>query len=131
VKFKRTLLLVGIVLLLLPAGMAYSSQMTLQDLINLGSTGYQVEDKLFYNFSYSSSGSNGASPVPASGVGVTPLNIPLNPGWLFQAPWSAGPTQTMDSLISYSVKVLDDGPPITDISARMQGFGHVNRGLLS
>ncbi len=127
---KRILLLVWIVLLLLPAGVAYCSQMTLADLIGFGSTGFQVQDKLFYDFTYSSSASGGATAVPASGVGVTPLNIPLNPGWLFQAAWSVGPGQTMDSLISYSVKVLDGGPPITDVSARMQGFGQVSQGIV-
>ena len=129
-RFKRVLLVIGIVLLLLPAGIAYSLEMTLADLVALGSEGYQVQDKLFYDFSYSSSGSGGATAIPADGVGVTPIDIPLNPGWLFQAPWTAGPGQTLDSLISYSVRVLDGGPPITDISARMQGFGHVNQGIV-
>lgn len=129
-RFKRVLLVIGIALLLLPAGMAYSSQMTLADLIALGSTGYQVEDKLFYNFSYSSTGSGGATAVPASGVSVTSLEVALNPGWLFNAAWTAGPGQTMDSLISYSVKVLEGGPAITDISAKMEGYGQVNQGLV-
>ena len=129
-KFKRMFLMIAIVLLLLPAGMAYSSQMTLADLIALGHEGYQVQDKLFYDFFYSSSGSNGATAIPAEGVGVTPLDVPLNPGWVFQAPWTAGPGQTLDSLISYSVKVLDGGPPITDISAKMEGFGHVSQGIV-
>ena len=133
-KFKKRLLVFGIVLLLLPAGMAYSNSITipntLADLIALGSEGYQVQDKLFYDFFYSSSASGGADPVPASGVGVTPLDIPLNPGWLFQAPWSVGQGQTMDSLIQYSVKVLDGGPPITDISAKMEGYGHFSQGIV-
>jgi hypothetical protein len=129
-RFKRVLLVIAIVLLLLPAGMAYSAQMTLADLVALGSTGYQVQDKLFYDFFYSSSGSGGATPIPASGVGVTPIDVPLNPGWLFQAPWTAGPGQTLDSLIQYSVRVLDDGPPITDISAKMEGFGHASQGIV-
>jgi hypothetical protein len=123
-------LMIAIVLLLLPAGMAYSSQMTLADLVALGSTGYQVQDKLFYDFFYRSSGFNGATAIPAEGVSVTPLDVPLNPGWLFEAPWTAGPGQAIDSLISYSVRVLDDGPPITDISAKMEGFGHVNQGIV-
>ena len=129
-RFKRVLLVIGIVLLLLPAGMAYSAQMTLADLVALGSTGYQVQDKLFYDFFYSSSGSGGAVPIPASGVSVTPIDLPLNPGWLFNAAWIAGPGQTLDSLISFSVRVLDGGPPITDISARMEGYGQIEQGIV-
>ena len=129
-RFKRVLLVIAIVLLLLPAGMAYSAQMTLADLIALGSTGYQVQDKLFYDFFYSSSGSGGAVAIPAEGVSVTPIDIPLNPGWLFEAAWAAGPGQTLDSLIQYSVRVLDGGPPITDISARMEGYGQISQGLV-
>jgi len=129
-RFKRVLLVIAIVLLLLPAGMAYSAQMTLADLVALGSTGYQVQDKLFYDFFYSSSASGGAAAVPAEGVAVTPIDIPLNPGWLFEAAWAAGPGQTLDSLIQYSVRVLDGGPPITDISAKMEGFGQIEQGLV-
>ena len=129
-RFRRVLLVIGIVLLLLPAGMAYSAQMTLADLIDFGSDGYQVQDKLFYDFFYSSSASGGAVAIPASGVSVTPIDIPLNPGWLFNAAWTAGPGQTVDSLIQYSVRVLDGGPPITDISARMEGYGQISQGLV-
>jgi hypothetical protein len=131
-KFKRISLVIGIVLLLLPIGIAHSNSIpgTLADLIALGSTGYQVQDKLFYDFFYSSSGSGGAVAIPASGVSVTPIDIPLNPGWLFNAAWAAGPGQTMDSLISYSVRVLDGGPPITDISARMEGYGQIEQGIV-
>jgi hypothetical protein len=131
-RFKRILLVIGIVLLLLPVGIAHSNSIpsTLADLVALGSTGYQVQDKLFYDFFYSSSGSGGAVAIPAEGVSVTPIDIPLNPGWLFNAAWAAGPGQTLDSLISYSVRVLDGGPPITDISARMEGYGQISQGIV-
>ena len=98
--------------------------------VGLGSSGCVLDDKLFSNFTYSGSGSGGAVPLPASGVTVTAFNTPLFPGFQFQAPWSVGPGQTLDSLLQYDVKVLSGGHAITDIHASMGGFGHVPDGIV-
>ena len=42
--------------LTLSPGLVKATPQNLQDLINLGATGFQIDDKLFYNFAYASSG---------------------------------------------------------------------------
>jgi hypothetical protein len=104
------------------------SNVGLDTYIALGSSGCQIDDKLFYNFSYSGSGSGGASAIPAAGVTVTALDQPLFPGLQFQAAWSVGPGQSLDSLIQYVVSVLPGGRPIEDIYAAMVS-GHAPDGI--
>ena len=103
--------------------------LTYAELVLLGRDGGYLQDKLFYNFTYQGSGSGGAVPIPASGVTVTLLDVPFNPGFTFNAAWSAGPGQTLDSLLQFDVMVLTGGTPISDISLRIGGFGHVVNGL--
>jgi hypothetical protein len=103
----------------------------LADLINLGSTGIQIDDKLFFDFSYVGSGFGGAVAIPASGIAVTPIDTPLNPGLQFNAPWSVGPGQGLDSFISYSVRVLEGGAAIEDVSATMAGVVAQDGGFVS
>jgi hypothetical protein len=103
---------------------------TLADYVALGATGCEIDDKLFYDFEYTSTGSGGATPVPADGVAVTPITIPFNPGFIFNAPWSVGPGQLLDSMINYTVVVLEGGAQIKDLSARMTGFSAVPDGLV-
>ncbi len=104
---------------------------TIADFIALGPNGCQIGDKLFYAFSYVGSGFGGATAIPADGVAVTPISTPLNPGLIFNAAWTAGPGQGLDSMINFSVQVLPGGAPITDISATMNGYGHIPDGLVA
>ena len=104
---------------------------TLADYIALGAGGGQIGDKLFYGFTYAGSGFGGAVPIPATGISVIPITDPLNPGLLFNAPWTAGPGQGLDSLISFSVLVLSGGAQIGDISATMVGYGIVPNGVVA
>ncbi len=104
---------------------------TVADYVALGSTGCQLDDKIFYDFAYHSSGSGGATPVPSSGVAVTPITTAFDPGLIFNAPWTAGPGQSLDSMINFSVLVLPGGAPIGDISATMVGYGRVPDGLVA
>ncbi len=104
---------------------------TLADYIALGHTGGTIDDKLFFDFTYSGTASGGATAIPASGIGVTPHNDPLNPGLEFQAAWTAGAGQTLDSLIKYKVQVLPGGNAIKDVSASMDGFGFSDGGIVA
>lgn len=106
-------------------------QGTLADYIALGATGCQIDDKLFNNFRYQESGSGGATPIPESGVSVTPLDIAFNPGLIFNAAWTVGPGQTLDSMINYTVQVLSGGNPISGISTTMNGYGIVPDGVVA
>jgi hypothetical protein len=101
------------------------------DYVALGSGGCMIDDKLFYDFTYTSAGSGGATAIPDDGVRVTPITIPFNPGFIFNAAWSVGPGQTLDSMINYTVQVLPGGAPIGDFSATMFGFSSVPDGLVA
>jgi len=134
-KIMRKVAIIVAMALVLCGAFAMSAQATpalsLQDYIDLGSNGVQIDDKLFFDFFYVGSASNNAVAIPASGISVTPLNDPYNPGILFNAAWSVGVGQTLDSYIQYSVKVLPGGNAIKDISASMQGFGADLGGVVS
>jgi hypothetical protein len=129
----RKLMVIMAAALVLCGAFAMSAQATstLADYIALGSTGVTIDDKLFFDFSYSGSGFGGAVAIPADGITVTPLTDPLNPGILFNAPWSVGPGQALDSLIQFKVQVLPGGNPIKDVSAEMVAFGTSPDGIIT
>jgi len=87
-----------------------------------------IDDKTFYNFSYSTSGTN---PMPASSITVNPIDTPFNPGFLFNAPWGVQSGQTQDSLIGFTVKVNQGGNLINDLSLYMFGAGVIGTGQVS
>jgi hypothetical protein len=94
---------------------SFDEPMSLADLIkgSRDQTQYQIDDKLFYGFSYTPSG-DGVVPTAAA-ITVTPLNdVPLNPGLQFNGYWGAGQNQTADGTIRYYVQVLEGGNAITD-----------------
>ncbi len=95
---------------------------TLADYQALGLIGCEIDDKRFFNFTYSTEAFRGASPIPASGVIVTPDTTLLNPGFTFQALWQiTGFPEEMISNINYTVEVLPGGALITDASLSMKG----------
>ncbi|MEJ2671031.1 MAG: hypothetical protein P8168_02285 [Deltaproteobacteria bacterium] len=122
----RKIAIIVALVLVLGGAFAMSAQaydMTLQELIDLGSTGVQIDDKVFYDFDYDGIAFGGAAAIPADGIAVTFLNDANNPGLQFQAPWSVSANQGLDSLIQYKVAVLKGGNPIVDVSASMLGYG--------
>ncbi len=131
---KKILILVTVLLALI-AGTAMATPLltsgTLADYIALGSGGGIIDDKLFFNFEYVGTGSGGAVAIPASGIAVTPILTPFNPGLQFNAAWTVGPGQTLDSRISFDVQVLPGGNAITDISATMSGYGIFENGIVA
>ena len=98
---------------------AMANTYTLDTLIGLGSTGIQIDDKLFYDFTYTSAASGGAVAIPADGITVNTIDTPLDPGLAFVAAWLVGPGQTLDSIISFKVSVLSGGNLIENVSAIM------------
>ncbi len=103
---------------------------TVETYVALGAAGCQIGDKLFYDFNYLGTGSGGATPIPEAGVAVTPIDTPYNPGFTFNAPWSVGAGQALNSTIGFTVAVLDGGGLIKDISATMMGYGRVPDGTV-
>jgi hypothetical protein len=127
---RKIFLVIGIMLILSSFVLADRAQaLTYQNLVDLQN--YQIDDKLFYNFFYSSSASGGAVAMPAGGITVNVIDTPLNPGFGFNAAWVAGSGQTLVSFISFTVKVLPGGGPISDVSAQMMGVGVKPNGAAS
>jgi hypothetical protein len=87
-----------------------------------------IDDKTFDTFSYSTGGTN---QLPANQITVNPINTPFNPGFLFNAPWSAGANQTQDSLIGFTAHVNQGGNLIDDLSLYMFGAGVIGTGQVS
>ena len=93
-----------------------------------------IDDKTFFDFSYSSSSNPGGYGIPASGVSVSPINTPGNPGFLFNAPWTVSTNSgviMLDSLIGYTVTVNQGGQAITDLTLAMVGFDAIGTGEIS
>ena len=108
-------------------GLAKALPITLADYIALGSTGVQIDDKLFYNFAYTGAG---GAPT-AGGITVEQITTPGNPGLKFVAAWTVGAGESLDSNISYFVKVLPGGAAIVDVSALMAGAGFTGTGSVN
>jgi len=102
--------------------------LTLQNLIDLGATGTIINDKRFYNFTYTPTGDG---TPPASAIAFTPLTAnPLDPGFRLNSGWSAGSGAFQDSFITYNVELLKGAPPLHDISASIVG-GASGTGVVS
>jgi len=85
-----------------------------------------LEDKTASNFSYSTAGTN---QMPASSITVNPITTPLNPGFLFNAPWGVQGSQTQDSLIGFTITT--NGNLINDLSLYMFGGAVLGNGLVT
>ena len=108
-------------------GLVKADLITLADYIATGATGVQIDDKLFYNFTYTPAG---VAPAAAD-ITVTQITDPGNPGLKFVAGWLALAGQTADSNISYFVKVLPGGAPIIDVFALMAGASFTDPGAVN
>jgi hypothetical protein len=86
-------------------------------------------DKTFANFSWSPTSSGGAPLILASNVEVNPLGPPPSYGFLFTFSGFAGPNQTQDALLGYTVTA--HGALITDASLAMFGAGFLGDGSVS
>lgn len=65
-----------------------------------------IGDKTFSNFTYADTSGGGATAIPASEVNVILVNNGASGiGFGFQAPWSVAGSQSLDSLIGFSVSV--------------------------
>lgn len=89
---------------------------TLQDLINTGHSGITIGDKQYYDFAYSGSPMATGTPPPVNPAPTAAQIAVLQPdaavqGFRFLYPWSSSTTtNNQDSLISYSVHVINTSP---------------------
>lgn len=122
---KRSMLLAALLVVpvaLLANGIPLCEPGSLQSYIDNYAQGCIVEDKLFSNWAYVPGVGN---PPPASSIYVSPLIVPLNPGFIFGLGWFAGAGQQLGATISYSVVELDPTRGIRDLSLEM---GLISRG---
>lgn len=85
-----------------------------------------IDDKTFLDWGYSSSSNPGGYAIPASGVSVTPITTPGDPGFLFTSSWAASNNSGIlmqDSLIGYTATVNQGGALINDLTLAIVGFG--------
>lgn len=116
--FRKIGILIGV--LALCVGSASAATVTLESLLDGGSL--IVDDKIFTDFSYSTSG---AGTIDASQVNVTGLTDGgvLNPGTgiRFEGAWSASGGEIVDIQIDFTVMVLDPNFEIIGSSLFMGG----------
>src|ERR1022692_3141588 len=88
-------------------------------------------DKTFFNWSYTSSASGGAALIPPSGVAVTPITTPNNPGFLFSSGFGVISNQIQDEFVDFTVRVNLGGHAIDDITLLQLGSGFTGTGSAS
>lgn len=131
-KMKKLLLVIGIVCLMATNALATDvfTSGTLASLIALGDTGITIGDKQFYDFGYTGSSQGGATAITAAGITVTAITTPNDPGLQFNAAWTVGANQILDSGITFKVQVLPGGNAIEDVNASMTGFDAIPAGIV-
>ena len=87
-----------------------------------------IDDKVFSDFYFESVATEGATAVQAENVLVTVDDTPLNPGLAFQGAWYAQEGQTNDSIIQFTVTVMEGGAAIEDASLTILGSSAVGAG---
>lgn len=81
----------------------------------------QVGDLLFSTFAYGANHFPGHPGPPATSIFVTPINNPLNPGFLFSSSgWSVAAGSYGDSTISYTVTTVSGAADIGIVDVNMQ-----------
>jgi hypothetical protein len=91
----------------------------------LGGASCSIGSLVFSGFSYTDS-ATGTAPLSASQISV----IPNASGLIFQAPFSVGAGQSLDSQITYAVTAAS-GFSLTEIDALIAGYGFFGSGVTS
>jgi len=125
------LVVVAVVLLLAPAVMASPIVAVDGEAFLMGELvdeeGFIWGDKLFHDFSFTSTAGGGAI-APGASIAVSPVLINGDLGLRFNALWVAGPGQWADTLIRYSVEVLDERMFIEDVSLASAAITSISPG---
>ncbi len=81
----------------------------------VGSEGFIWGDKLFHDFSFTETAEGGAL-APGATIALTPIEINGDLGLIYNAFWGAAPGQWADTVIRFSVRVLDEEMFIKDVA---------------
>lgn len=134
---KKTLLLFALVFAVPYSALAQTAELppcidaTLAYYVTNFQNGCVIEDKVFSGFAGSSSATGGAVALANSGINVFVDATSLNPGLAFQGGWVATGGQTNDTLIQFTVTVLQGGNPIEDASLGIQGSSAFGGGFVN
>jgi hypothetical protein len=90
----------------------------------------EIGDKIFSNFTFTSSAQGGATAVTAAGVTVGIITGP-DIGLSFNASWTASANQTIDSVIGFRVTVISGGPLLIEDFGLAQTSGVTGNGSAS
>jgi hypothetical protein len=97
---------------------------SLQDYINLGSTGCNIGNLLFSNFSYPPGAYSDAEVIPASDVIVQTHSGP-NAGLTFEGEWYSTSVGTISQQLAYSVAEMNNQPLINGVALSFEGYAGV------
>jgi len=128
---KKTVLFIALALAVPSAALAQTAELppcidaTLAYYVENFQNGCILEDKVFSGFSGNSSGTPGANLLANEDINVFVDPTALNPGLAFQGAWNALNGQTNDTLIQFTVTVMEGGNPIEDASLGIQGSGTI------
>lgn len=134
---KKTLLMFALVFAVPYAALAQSVGLppcidaTLAYYVTNFQNGCVIEDKVFSGFSGSSVATGGAVALSNSGINVFVDSTSLNPGLAFQGGWAATAGQSNDTLIQFTVTVMQGGNPIEDASLGIQGSSAFGGGFVN
>lgn len=90
---------------------------TVQNLVDLGTTGITIGDKTFYDFSLGGS-------IAASQISVAPATGP-DIGLEFLYNWTANNGNNQDTVIRYNVHVNDPNQMITEVGLNFNGTANI------
>ncbi len=134
---KKTLLLLAL-LVAIPCGVFAQTvglppciDSTLAYYVANFQNGCVIGDKIFSGFSGSSVASDPALALQNSAIKVFVDPTALNPGLAFQGGWVAPSGQVNDTLIQFTVTVMQGGNPIEDASLGIQGSSAVGGGFVN
>jgi PEP-CTERM motif-containing protein len=109
---KRFSLIVALVLAIPSAGWAGACANATEATYDTAGFSCSLGPLLFSNFSYASSASGGGIAPPDSGINVLPVTLGGESGFQFSGAFLAGPNQTSDGVIGYTVTCV--GCSLTD-----------------
>ena len=121
---KRAVLLAGLILGL--SSMSLGGSCSVGTMASYIGTSCTIGNLTFSGFTYSDAGFGGATPIPASGVTVTPITTGGELGFQFEAPWIVSGAQGLDSTVQYTVTATTG--TITDLLLSMAGFSQTKGG---
>lgn len=137
---KKALLAVGLTLGLSSLAMAgpvsACAASTLSTYITPGFT-CSIGNLDYSNFTYVGSASGTAVPLGAGAIAITPttgtvVGLPAtDTGFVLNAAWSVGPSNDLESDVTYTVTCASGANCITDVAVAMGGYGFTNDGVVT